>query len=146
MTAASTTPEDSSSRAPWLLISLAVGFFVILMVFAVSADDDAPTSGPVTIETEIDFTGQDPGGPFEVTEGADVLGCTAGTFTDPDATDEGILKVLSCESGSKEGTFSILFRLGEPSPDDGSQSGPWNVSTATADFVGLQGEGDMSVV
>ena len=131
-----------------LLIGLVV---VVVLVGAGCGDDDdadsAPTSGPVTIETELDFTGFPVIGSFEVTEGADVLGCDAGTFSDV-PTGESITSTLVCESGSRDGSFSILFYLEENADAAGEFAefaGPWSITASTEDFVGLQGEGDMSM-
>ena len=127
---------------------LLAGLVVVALVGAACGDDDdadsAPTSGPVTIESEVDFTGDMPIGSFEVTEGADVLGCAAGTFTDPGRTDEGVTNILICESCSRGGSFSILFDLQENAAVPGEFAAPWSITASTQDFVGLQGEGDMS--
>jgi hypothetical protein len=100
----------------------------------------------VTIEVQMDFTPDLAEGPFEVTEGADVLGCTDGTSVDAENDNPaGITKVFTCESGPSAGTFSMLF-FPEPDPvGPADESGPWSVTTGVEDFVGLQGDGDMSV-
>jgi len=99
----------------------------------------------VTIELQIDFAPDLAEGPFEVTEGADVLGCTDGTSVDAEGSSDGITKAFTCESGPNEGTFSMLF-FPEPDPaGPADESGPWTDTTGTEDFAGLQGQGDMSL-
>ena len=111
---------------------------LIATVLILSACGDTPTAGPVTIETEIDFSGNSFRGTFEVTVGADVLGCSSGTFVDRPGIPEKTHKVMTCESGSNAGTFTILF-----DPPDGRD---WRVVESSDDFAGLQGEGDYSWV
>jgi hypothetical protein len=111
---------------------------LIATVLILSACSDTPTAGPVTIETEIDFSGRSYHGTFEVTVGADVLGCSSGTFVDTPGIPEKTNKVMTCESGSNTGTFTIRF-----DPPDGRD---WRVLESSDDFAGLQGEGDFSWV
>jgi len=100
---------------------------------------DQPTTGPVTFETEVDFSDTPYSGTFEVTVGADVLGCSSGTFVDmPDGTFGKVNKVMTCESGSNAGTFTIVF-----DPPEGRD---WSVLESSDDFAGLQGGGDYSWV
>ena len=126
------------------------GCLAVAAVLVAGCGDDAPTAGPVTIETQITFSGEFPTGTFEVTEGADVLGCSAGTFVDADAivVDDrlDVSKVMTCDSGDKGGTFTALFSPDERTPGPGEQNGPWTIIEATEDFVGLDGGGDFSVV
>ena len=126
---------------------------VLLAVFVVAAtgcSDDAATAGPVTIETEIRFAEEGIAGTFVVTEGTDVLGCMSGSFADVDFVEVGdlvdVTKVLTCESGEREGSFSVVFTPDENAPGPGEQNGPWTVTEATGDFTGLQGGGDFSFV
>ena len=120
-----------------------------------TAAEDAQTADPpdfpYVIETELTFETGPPSGTFEVVAGAEVLGCSSGTFVDPDAEEiEGglseITKVLTCESGPKTGTIAILFRPGQDVDEPDRQTGPWEVKEGTGDFVGLTGGGDHSVV
>jgi hypothetical protein len=119
--------------------------FVLLLLTA-ACSDDTPTEGPVTIVTQADFSGQTVVGTFEVTEGADVLQCSDGTFEDEFVTEGNILKVFTCESGSNEGTFTATFAPSDSAPGPGDENGPWSVVESSGDFVGLEGGGDFSVV
>src|SRR4051795_13583738 len=83
------------------------------------------TQGSLTITTQIDFTAEPFHGTIKVTEGADALGCSSGTFVDtpPDTpTERGIYKELTCESGTRTGTFTAEFF---------PPSGPWKIVDAT---------------
>ncbi len=112
---------------------------VVLMMLLVGAcGGDTPTAGPVTIETKADVSAGTLQGTFEVTVGADVLGCSSGTFVDTPGIPEKTNKVMTCESGSNTGTFTIRF-----DPPDGRD---WRVLESSDDFAGLQGEGDFSWV
>jgi hypothetical protein len=112
----------------WLVLVVAVGTLV-------AACATGPTQSSVAITTQIDFSGEAPNGTFEVNEGADVLGCSSGTFADSQ-TESGLHKEFTCESGTKTGTFTAEF-----SPP----SGPWKIVDATDEFSGLSGEGDFSL-
>ena len=114
---------------------------VVMMLLVGACGGDTPTAGPVTIETKADVSAGTLQGTFEVTVGADVLGCSSGTFVDIGGA-TGIDKVMTCESGSNAGTFTIVFH--PVGPD--FQNGPWSVLESSDDFAGLQGEGDYSVV
>lgn len=114
----------------WLIFVVAAGTLV-------AACATKPTQGSVAITTHIDFTTEPPHGTFEVTDGADVLGCSSGTFVDTPTAPGTIHKEFTCESGTKTGTFTAEF-----SPDRGF----WKMVDATNDFSGLSGEGDFSVV
>ena len=102
-----------------------------------SEPEPAATVEPVpqatlVIEGEMNFdTGL---GTFEVTNGADVLGCSGGT-NDESENEEAVFKVLTCESGPRAGTISVRFV-----PWDAS----WEVIDATEDFAGLSGNGKWS--
>jgi hypothetical protein len=126
------------------------------MMLVVSAcGSDTVRTGPVTFETAlatgIDFSTQGFSGPFEVTEGADTLGCSAGTWEDTRNDEPGDLqsvsKFMTCSEGDT-GTFTINYIPGayETGTPTGSSEGPWHIEDATADFEGLQGEGDYSTV
>jgi hypothetical protein len=112
----------------WLVLVVVVGTLV-------AACATGPTQSSVAITTQIDFSGEAPNGTFEVNEGADVLGCSSGTFADSQ-TESGLHKEFTCESGTKTGTFTAEF-----SPP----SGPWKIVDATDEFSGLSGEGDFSL-
>ena len=117
---------------------------ILMMLFVGACGGDAPTSGPVSIETEIDFSTDPIQGTFEVTEGADILGCSSGTFVDT-PRDVDIRKDFTCGTGTKEGTFTAVFDP-QDIPGPGDQNGPWSILEGTGDFTSLQGEGDFSVV
>ena len=83
-----------------------------------------------------------------MTEGADTLGCSNGTFEDAfDEVTEDVTKVMTCSEGDT-GTFTILFDPDgyDTGPGDGDNNGPWRIVDATADFTGLQGEGDFWLI
>ncbi|MCH8900647.1 MAG: hypothetical protein IH942_09195 [Acidobacteria bacterium] len=56
-----------------------IGYLAAILLLAAACGGDTPTAGPVTIETEIDFSTEPFHGTFEVIDGADVLGCSSGT-------------------------------------------------------------------
>ena len=113
----------------WLMVA-------IVMSAVGVACATGPSGGSVTIITEIDFSAPPFHGTFELTEGADSLGCPNGTFVDSPTADA-IHKEFKCETGSKTGTFTAEFRPPE---------GPWSIVDATEDFEGLSGGGDFSVI
>lgn len=110
------------------------------------AADDTPTAGPVTIVTQADFSDRPVVGSFEVTVGADLLGCSNGTFVDDFVARDDIKKVMTCDSGSNEGIFTLVFALNGPDAGPGDENGPWSVVEGSGGFVGLQGSGDWSMV
>jgi hypothetical protein len=138
-------------RAGALLRSLMLIVVMMLFVAACSSDDSAsgttvadetPKEGPVTTATEVDFSSSPVAGTFEVTEGADVLGCSSGTFVD---SDSGVRRVQTCDSGSNEGSFTVTFTFDDHF-EGSSDAGTWSVVEGSDDFVGLQGGGDWSIV
>lgn len=100
---------------------------------------EATTSGPVTIKAQV-VLGAD-AGTFEVTEGADVLGCSSGTFLDMSETHDIRDADLTCESGEKAGTFSVMFWRQQSGAEE---AGTWTIVGGTGDFSGLQGGGEYS--
>ena len=122
-----------------------LGYLAAILVLATACVGDAPTSGPVTIETQIDFSTEPFGGTFEVTEGANILGCSSGTFVDTPGTDD-VNKLMTCDSGTNMGTFSISFVPGGYDTGPGDENGPWSILEGSDDFSGLQGGGDFWVV
>ncbi len=103
---------------------------------------DAPTSGPVTIEAAADFSTRPVVGTFEVTEGADVLGCSNGTYEDTfDEATEDVSRLMTC-SGPNTGTFTIVFDPDGYDTGPGENNGPWRIVSGSADFADLRGEGD----
>jgi hypothetical protein len=104
-----------------------------------TADQPTPTAGPVTIETVLDLSESPIHGTFEVTVGADVLGCSGGTLVQMNSETFGKKdNVMTCESGSNAGTFTIVYDPGDLLY--------WDVLESSDDFAGLQGEGRMSGV
>jgi hypothetical protein len=120
------------------------------LVFVAACSSDERASGPITIETSI-ATSQPFGGPFEVTEGADTLGCSNGTWEDarndePEPELHSYSKLMTCSEGDT-GTFTINYVPGAYDTGiPGSSDGPWHIEDATADFAGLEGEGDYGTV
>jgi hypothetical protein len=124
------------------------GFLAVaVLLLAAACSDDTPTEGPVTIVSQIDFDGRPVVGTFEVTQGADVLGCSTGTIEDEFFTNDNIHRLFTCESGSNEGTFTATFAItSEPHPESFVDNGTWSSLAGSDDFVGLQGSGEWSVV
>jgi hypothetical protein len=119
---------------------------VVILVLAVGSllaacgDDDAPTSGTVTIEATLTMFPPGPlGGDFVVAEGSDVLGCSAGTFEDMEPVGD-VNRVMTC-TDPVAGTFTIAFDPGGSETGPGEVNGPWSIADA-GDFPGLQGGGD----
>ena len=121
------------------------GYLAAILLLAVACGGDTPAAGPVTIETEIDFSTEPYHGTFQVTEGSEVLGCSSGTFVDTPGDDD-IQKDFTCEKGSKDGNFTAVFVPDPETPGPGDENGPWSISVGTEDFAGLIGDGDFSVV
>lgn len=123
---------------------LRVGFLAAFLLLASACADSTPTEGPVTIETQTDLTVRPIVGTFEVTESADILGCSSGTFVDEFETSVNINRVMTCDAGSNDGTFTAVFALEGGDSGPGDENGPWSVAEASGDFVGLQGAGEFS--
>jgi hypothetical protein len=80
-----------------------------------------------------------------VTDGADVLGCSNGTSVDTfDGTTNDTIKVMTCSNGGI-GTFTIRLES-DLKNGEYDENGPWSITDGSADFAGLQGEGDYLVV
>jgi len=109
------------------------------------------TSGPVTIKTASDYNSEPIHGTFEVKEGADILGCSNGTYVDTlrpsefDNSVDEINKVMTC-SEPDTGTFTIAFVPNGYDTGPGVLNGPWRILDGFGDFVDLQGEGDYWLV
>ena len=115
------------------------GYLAAILLLAVACGGDTPTAGPVTIETALDRTLSPISGTFEITVGADVLGCSSGTVVSMNSETFGKTdNVMTCESGPNAGTFTIIHDAGDTSR--------WNVLESSDDFAGLQGEGRISFV
>jgi hypothetical protein len=108
------------------------GILAAVMLVLTACGASGATEGPVTIEIEADFSARPVVGTFEITEGADVLGCSSGTSVDEWVAEDSVLTTMTCTSGSNSGTFTADF-----DPD-----GPWSIVDSSGDFVGLQGSGD----
>ena len=119
----------------------------ILMGSLIAAcGSDEPAAGPLTIQTDPDFSTRPVVGTFEVTEGADTLGCSNGTYEDTfDEATEDVSKLMTCsEPGT--GTFTMIFDPDGYDSGPGERNGPWGIADATADFTGLNGEGDFWMI
>ena len=125
---------------------LRYGFLAVVVLLLVSACSDTPKEGPVTIVAQDNFSTRPVVGTFEVTEGADVLGCSSGTFVDEFIAGDDIRRVFSCDSGSNEGAFAASFDLNGTATGEGDDGGAWSVLEGSDDFVGLQGAGEWFVV
>lgn len=125
----------------------ALGASVLVAALAVACGDDgdpAPTSGSVTIAAENpDTSVRPPVGSFEVTAGSDVLGCMEGTFVDSFGL--GLKKELTCTSGTRQGTFTVLIDIDDAADGPGDANGFWSVDEGTGDFAMLDGGGDFSL-
>jgi hypothetical protein len=109
--------------------------FAVATIGLLAACATGPTQGSTTIITQIDFTAQPFKGTFKVTEGADVLGCSSGTFVDT-PTDRGVHKKFTCESGTRMGTFTAEFF---------PPGGPWKIVNGMGGFSGLSGWGAVAL-
>jgi hypothetical protein len=117
------------------------GFLALVLLLAAACSDDTPTEGPVTIVAHVDFDDRPVIGTFEVTDGADVLQCSSGTFEDGRVNNATHLRVFACESGPNQGTFTATFTVNDV-PTGGDANGSWSVAEGADDFVGLQGGGE----
>jgi hypothetical protein len=125
---------------------LRFGFLALVLLLAAACSDDTPKEGPVTFVNQVDFSFRPVAGTFEVTEGADVLGCSSGAFVDAGSPDTGIERVYTCDSGSNEGSFTSTFNFDAREPETISDNGTWSIVEGSDDFAGLQGSGDWSIV
>jgi len=142
------TEPTSTKRSmmPWLIAAGVAAVIGVAIIFAAQNTEEAPvvdqptpTAGPVTIKTDIDRSVTPLQGTFEVTVGADALGCSSGTLVSMNSETFGKKdNVMTCESGPNTGTFTIIY-----DPTDTSR---WNVLESSDDFAGLQGEGRISFV
>ncbi|MEE8376476.1 MAG: hypothetical protein V3S26_09175 [Acidimicrobiia bacterium] len=148
MTQSDTNQKESKNPrrpiVPWLIaagVAAVIGVAIIIAAQnteeAPVADQPTPTAGPVTIKTEVDLSESPLQGTFEVTVGADLLGCSSGTLVQMNSETFGKKdNVMTCESGSNTGTFTIIYDPGDTSR--------WSVLESSDDFAGLQGEGRLS--
>ena len=101
----------------------------------------AVEAASITIEHKLDIRARPIAGTFDVTEGADTLGCSGGTFVDSGDGAVQFQRVMTC-SGPNTGTFTHTFDIVGNYDGPGDQNGPWRMLDATGDFTGLQGGGD----
>jgi hypothetical protein len=110
----------------------------------------APTTAAVTFELVVDISASSSGptGDFEVSEGAEALGCSAGRLYSETQDGEGasVLAVLTCEEGPKAGEIKVRFDLVALDDSGDNFEGSWRIDGGTADFEGLEGDGELSGV
>jgi hypothetical protein len=116
---------------------------VIACLVAVASCGPSPQKGTITLETEIDFSAEPYSGTFEVTEGAELLGCVSGSLVVTTSASSDF-KELRCESGERSGTFTIEFN--PPNVWMAEWTGPWTVKEGTDDFSGLSGGGELQAI
>ena len=116
---------------------------VIVCLVAVASCVPSPQKGTISLVTEIDFSALPYHGTFEVTDGAEILGCVSGSFVDT-LSASGDFKELTCESGERSGTFTIEFN--PPNVWMAEWTGPWTVKEGTDDFSGLSGGGEFQAI
>ncbi len=78
-------------------------------------------------------------GIFDVTTGAEALGCASGTVEETYSFQTKVIKVMTCTSGARTGTFTI--DAGGGLPGGAGPGSTWEILDATGDFVGLTGSG-----
>lgn len=139
-------PPPANSRRGWLVAAAA--FAVVLIVGAVAlfslTSTDSPTAttptepatetaapAAVAIRAMVDLGEAPVLGTFEVTAGADALGCSSGTLESMSISETSSKHVMTCESGSA-GTFTIRYSR---------DLFTWSVVESSGDFSGLEGEG-----
>ena len=112
---------------------------VLVLGLAAACGSSEPSSGPLTVEFDLDTSTRPITGTFDVTEGADVLGCDEGTFEDDPGFE--LARIMTCTDGG-DGTVTFTFEPGAYDSGPGLQNGPWEIVDATGDFSGLRGGGD----
>ena len=127
---------------------------VVLLVAAglASTVGAAEPEGPVTITTVVDFTVAPPVGRFEVTEGAELLGCPKGTSVGSWPGRGGInssivRNAFFCERELDDYGPDFVIKL-NPNPTisgDGDLYGHWVFWKGRGDFAGLHGRGEVTV-
>ena len=132
-------------RCAYTTFQLLAGLVLAGLLGGCGGDDEDPatasTAGSIAITTDIDFSDEPFSGTFEVTEGVDALGCAAGTFVDGTGEEE-FEKTFTCTDGAREGgTFTVLITY----PMEEGEPTPWRVVDATAEFMGLEGDGEFTV-
>jgi hypothetical protein len=97
--------------------------------------DLGPDATTVVLEFDFDDDAAEPSGEFEVSSGADELGCGSGTWVDRDLSDDLVVltKELTCTEGERAGTIVVEQRQ--------VGSDLWIVRSGTGAFVGLVAQG-----
>ncbi len=101
---------------------------------------EAAAESVFAIETMFDLESEPGLGTFEVSLGADAMGCSAGSVLENGGTG-GITNEFACEGGQREGTFTIEWQIVDDVAGPGDANGPWTVIETSGDFAGLSGEG-----
>jgi anti-sigma-K factor RskA len=124
--------DQPKRRRGWLVAAAAFAVVIVVGLTAALLSDQgtdgetaAPAAGPVPviIVAQVDFDDRPVIGTFEVTEGADALQCSSGTFEDGRVNQANHLRVFTCESGSNEGTFTAIFTVDDPPTGPGDDNG-----------------------
>ena len=132
------------------ILVLAVLF--LLAASLASTVGAAQPEGPVTITSAIDFTALPRVGRFEVTEGAELLGCSEGTYVGSwpgrGRRNSSIVRQdFFCEREPDEDGPDFVVK-NNPNPTisgDEDLYGHWVFWKGTGDFAGLRGRGEVSV-
>lgn len=103
-----------------------------------------PVGGPVSLDWRLDFTGEQIVSLLDVSLGAGLLGCASGSSVE-EPIGAGVERVVTCESGEREGTFTILLKP-QPGATPNEELGPWEITSGNGGFGGLGGGGDFTVV
>lgn len=126
---------------------LLAGLVAAIALTATACGSGTPTEGSVTMETVGNLANGI--GAFTVTEGADILGCSAGTVLDTILDDFGTgvagTKELTCESGD-EATFTMSFTVDEETAGPGDRNGTWSIDSGTGSLAELRGSGSIAAV
>ena len=126
---------------------LLVGLVAAIALTTAACGGGAPTEGPVTIETDADLVSGI--GTFTVTEGADILGCSAGTVQGRLLDDFGTgvtgAKELTC-GPDDEASFTMSFTVDDEAAGPGDRNGTWSIDSGTGRLAELRGSGSMSAI
>jgi len=140
-------PTKQTGKRRWsgAVVAAAAFGIVVVIVGAVallatveSNDAVAPAAGPITFKARINLSESPVLGTFEVTTGADVLGCSSGTVVQVSNGETFGNNVMTCESGPNTGSFTIYH--------GGDGVYVWDVLEGSDDFTDLQGEGSWDFV
>lgn len=89
-----------------------------------------------------------PLGSFEVTDGADALGCSGGRFVRESGEDGPTVSEFTCETGSRSGSFVMtlerwpaMYTATPAFPEH--FAGDWAIRGQSGDFAGLAGVGEL---